>query len=112
MILPYVGELRERVDIIEVCPPYNAATGAGKFAGTVASGVWAKIEPLGGGLDSETMQDQSCRQQFRLWIRYRDGVTPFQQITWQDRRLVIDGPPEHLGEWLLLHAYSVTTRRL
>jgi len=110
MIHPSAGELRELVDIIEVRPPYNAATGAGTAAETYAAAVWAKIEPLGGGIEAETMQEKICRQQYRIWIRYRDGITPFQQLEWKGMRLVIDGPPEKMDQWLLLHAYSTTTR--
>ena len=109
MRLPTAGELRERIDILDVAPPYNAATGAGEVEKVFAAGVWAKIEPLGGDISAETMHSRVCRQQYRVWIRYRYGVTPFHEIQWKDRRLIIDGPPEHLAQWLLLHAFTVIT---
>jgi len=112
MKLPGLGELKELIDILEVCPPFNAATGEGIVKKKLAEGVWAKIEPLGGGMDAETMDVQSCRQQYRIWIRYLEGVTAFHQLEWSGRRLIIDGPLEHMEQWLLLHAYSVTTRKI
>jgi len=105
------GELKETIDILEVREPYGV-TGEGTVGRVIASGIRAKIEPLGGGVDAETMQSQKCRQQYRVWIRYRDGLTAFQQLQWRGQRLMIDGPPEHLEQWILLHAYSVTVRKL
>jgi len=105
------GELRETIDILEVREPYSI-TGEGTVVKEIASGIRAKIEPLGGSVAAETMQIQESRQQYRVWIRYRDGVTAFQQLQWRGRRLMIDGPPEHLEQWILLHVYSVTVRKL
>jgi len=110
MNLPSAGELKELINILDVAAPYSAATGAGTMTKTAARNVWAKVEPLGGGMDAETMHEQSCRQQFRIWIRYRDGVNAFQQLEWQGRRLILDGPPEVMQQWILLNAYSVTVR--
>lgn len=112
MILPRIGEFKERIDIVNVTSPYDI-DGVGTISSTLISGLWAKIEPLGGEKYNATQQVQACSQQYRVWIRYRDGVTPFQQIVWGGKRLIMTGPPEDFDRhWLLLHAQNVTSRKL
>ena len=107
MNLPQAGELRELIDIVEVTAPFHSS-GEGIVTAVIATGVWAKIEALGGGMDAETMQVRSCRQTYRIWIRKRSDITPFNQLVWRGQRLIIDGPTEPMEQWMLLHAYSVT----
>ena len=112
MIMPKIGELRDRLDIINVTSPYNEE-GAGTYESTAAAGLWAKIEPLGGEVGVQAMQTQSCIQAYRVWIRYREGLTPWQQIQWGDKRLLITGPLEKFNRrFILIHAEERTNRNL
>lgn len=112
MILPQVGELKERIDILNVTAPYNL-DGAGTIVSVAAGGLWAKIEPLGGEVGAQGMQIQSCTQAYRVWIRYRTGLTPWQQIRWGGRRLTIAGPMEEMERrFILIHAEERTSRQI
>ena len=112
MILPAIGQLRDQIDIINVTAPYDLS-GAGTLVSTQASGVWAKIEPLGGEVGVDTMQIQNCVQAYRVWIRYRTDLTPWMQIQWGTKRLVIAGPIEPMEKrFLLIHAEERTSRKL
>jgi len=104
MITPAIGELKDVISIIEVTKPFLASSGAGTLVSTVADSIRAKVEPLGGDLYEETQQIQTYRQVYRIWIRYRDGITAFQQIIYGTKRLIMTGPPEDFDRWLLLHA--------
>lgn len=112
MILPHIGELKDRIDILSVTAPYDL-DGNGVIMSTAAAGLWAKIEPLGGETGALTQQVQSCVQAFRVWVRYRTDLTPWQQILWGTRRLVISGPIEPMERrFLLIHAEERTSRKL
>ena len=112
MLLPHIGELKDRIDIINVTAPYDLS-GAGTLVSAQASGVWAKIEPLGGDVGEESMQIQNCVQAYRVWIRYRSDITPWMQIVWGTKRLVIAGPIEPMEKrFLLIHAEERTSRKL
>jgi SPP1 family predicted phage head-tail adaptor len=111
MILPRIGELKDLIDIVNVTAPYDL-TGAGTVVSTFARNVRAKISPLGGSLNEETQQIQVFSQTYNIWIRYLTGVTAFQQIEWSGTRLVMTGPPEDFGRWLLIHAEERTSRKL
>ncbi len=111
MIAPSIGELKDLIGIVNVTVPYGL-DGAGTIVSTFKSNVRAKIEPLGGGLTEESQQIQSYNQGYNIWIRHINGVTAFQQISWSGKRLVMTGPPEKIGRWLLLHAEERTTREL
>ena len=110
--------MRERVDILNVTAPYNIV-GVGTEISMHASGLRAKVELLPGGLNEATQQAQFARQPLNVWIRYRAGVTAFQQVRWRDhddavRMCVMTGPPEEIvrKRWLLLHCEAVTIRDL
>jgi len=113
MNTPRIGEMKERINLIEVTSPFNIY-GEGTLASTFASNVPAKIEYLAGGENEETEQVQSATQGFNVWIRYKAGVTAFQQIVWGSRRLVMTGPPEEIvrRRWILIHAKGSTDRKL
>ena len=113
MILPRTGELKELIDILDVREPYDT-NWAGTVVSTLAAGVRAKITPLGGDIVESTQETQTCRQAYDIWIRYRGGVTAFQQIDWGGRRLVLTGPPEEISRnrWLLIHAEERTDKTL
>ena len=104
MNLPQAGELRDLIDIISVAPPFPIV-GKAQKTDTIAANVWAKIDPLGGGMDEENMQVFSVRQAYSIWIRRRPELSPFHQIEWGDRRLIITGPIEEFNnQWQLIHA--------
>jgi hypothetical protein len=113
MILPRTGELKELIDILNVREPYDI-NWVGTVVSTFAAGVRAKITPLGGDIVESTQESQTGRQAYNVWIRYRDGVTAFQQIDWGGRRLVLTGPPEEISRrrWLLIHAEERTDKIL
>ncbi len=111
MITPKIGELTERIDIVNVVPPYSL-NGAGKIISTFCSGVAAKIDAGGGQQVTQTQKIEAFSQDYRVWIRYRRGVTPFQQIIWGGTRLVITAPPEQFGDWLLINAQETLSRTI
>lgn len=112
MITPRISELTERIDFLNVTSPYDT-NWVGTIVSTHASNVWAKIDYLGGGLTEMTQQEQVSSQPYNIWIRWRDGITAFQQIDWEGQRLIMTGPPEEIGNnWLLIHAESRTSRNL
>jgi len=111
MITPRISELIEKIDILNVTAPYDTNWG-GTIVSTFARNVWAKIEPLGGGLIAEDQQQQVANQPYNIWIRDREGVTAFQQLDWEGTRLVMTGPPEEIGTYLLIHAEARTSRGL
>ena len=104
--------MNERIDILNVTSPYDN-DGNGTIASMAVSGIWASIEPLGGTIDAETQQIQTCIQAYRVWIHYRKDVNPWQQIRWGSRRLIISGPVEDFDKrFLLIHAEERTSREL
>lgn len=112
MILPAIGELKEVIDIVDVGPPYDLEM-VGTIISTAAAGLWAKIEPLGGSVDVDSNQVQTATQDYRVWIRYRTGLTPWQQIRWGGKRLAIVGPLENMqNRFLLIHAQEKTSKRV
>ena len=113
MILPRTGELKERIDILNVREPFDI-NWVGTVASTFATGVSAKVIPRGGDIIESTQENRTGRQAYYIWIRYRPGVTAFQQIDWNGRRLVLTGPPEEIfrRRWLLIHAEERTTGKL
>lgn len=114
MRLPTFGQLKDgQISFVNVTAPYDG-DGYGTVVSTVASGLWAKIEPLGGDKDAQTMQVQSCVQAYRIWIRYRaTGLTPFQEIRWGSRKFIITGPLEEFEKrFTLIHAEERTSRSL
>ena len=113
MILPRTGELKERIDIINVREPYDI-NWVGTVVSMFASGISAKITPRGGDIIESTQEIQTGRQACDIWIRFREGITAFQQIDWGGRRLVLTGPPEEIirRRWLLIHAEERTDRNL
>jgi head-tail adaptor len=112
MITPNIGELKDIISIVNVTTPYKASSGEGELVSTHASNIRAKIEPLGGDLYEETQQAQTYRQSYRIWIRYLADVTAFQQIVYGSKRLIMNGPPEDFGRWLLIHAEERFSRSL
>lgn len=112
MILPHIGELKERIDILNVTAPYDQER-VGTIVSVAAAGLWAKIEPLGGDVGVEAMNVQTCIQAYRVWIRYMPGLGPWQQIRWGSRRLSIAGPLEEMGRrFILIHAEERTSREI
>ncbi len=113
MILPRTGELRERINILNVREPYDI-NWVGTVVSRIASGVSAKITPRGSDIVESTQEIQTGSQAYDRWIRFREGVTAFHQIDWGGRRLVLTGPPEEIvhRRWLLLHAEERTSRNL
>lgn len=112
MILPAIGQMKERITIVNVSAPYDLE-GHGTVSSVQVSGLWAKIEPLGGALGEHTMNIQSCTQAYRVWIRYRTDLTPWMQIVWGTKRLVIAGPIEPMEKrFMLIHAEERTSRKL
>ena len=113
MILPRTGELKERIDILNIREPFDL-NWVGTIYSTFATGVPAKIIPRGGDIIESTQETQTGRQAYDIWIRYRSGVTAFQQIDWRGRRLVLTGPPEEIvrRRWLLIHAEERTARNI
>lgn len=110
MILPAIGEMKDKIDIINVDPPYNSEM-KGTQTSVAAAGIWAKIEPLGGSVDIESQQVQTAMQEYRIWIRYRDGLTPWMQIKWGTKQLAITGPLENMqNRFLLIHAQERTSK--
>jgi head-tail adaptor len=104
MILPKIGELKYRIDILNVTSPYDA-NGNGRIVSVAARNIAANIEPLGGDLGPITQQLQQCVQAYRVWIRYRADIQPWQQIRWGEKRLVISGPLESFdNRFTLIHA--------
>ncbi len=112
MITPRIGELTEKIDIINVTSPYDKIW-TGTLVSYAARSLWAKVEPLAGGMTEVTQQEQVSTQPYNIWIRYRDGITAFQQIEYEGRRLVMTGPPEEIGNaWLLIHAEEAIGRTI
>jgi head-tail adaptor len=113
MILPRTGELKERIDILNVREPFDV-NWAGTIVSTFAAGVRAKITPQGSDIVESTQETQTGSQAYDIWIRFREGVTAFQQIDWGGRRLVLTGPPEEIirRRWLLIHAEERTSRKI
>ena len=111
MITPRIAELTEKIDILNVTAPYDSNY-VGTIVSTFARAVWAKVESLQGGLTEFSQQEQATSQPYNLWIRYRDGVTAFQQLDWEGQRLVQTGPPEEIGTYLLIHAEARAVRTL
>jgi SPP1 family predicted phage head-tail adaptor len=112
MRAPDPGELKERISILNVTPPYNGHR-EGTIVSTFLSNIWAKIDPLAGGLVEETQQEQLATQSYNIWIRYAAGVTAFQEIDWGGVRLVMTAPPEEIvrRQWLLIHAEGRQSRK-
>jgi len=106
---PLIGEMKDLIKILNVTAPYSV-NGEGTLVSEFMANVRAKVEPLGGNMLDETQQTQAYSQAYNIWIRYVSGVTPFQQIEWQSKRLVMTGPPEKISNWLLLHAEERTSR--
>lgn len=111
MILPSIGELTERIDIVNVAPPYGT-DGSGRIVSTFCSRIAAKIDAGGGQQAAQTQEIEAYTQDYRVWIRYRRGVMPFQQIVWGGTRLVITAPPEQFGDWLLINAQANLSRSI
>jgi len=115
MILPTIGELTEKVDILNVAPPYSV-DGSGTIVSTFRSNVRAKIVPLGGINIIETQQSQAYVQRYDVWIRRLTGVTSFQQLDWSGTRLAMTAPPETFGasnpRWILIHAEARNSRKI
>jgi len=112
MDVPYAGEIkREQVAILEVGAPFRN-TGEGKVVKEIALNIPAKIEPLGGYLAPDTMDTLVYRQRYRVWIRYRPGVTAFHQLRWRDKQMKIDGVIEHSRLWLELDASLAAVGKL
>lgn len=113
MILPRIGELKEVIDILDVRGPFDINS-VGTQVSIFAGGIRAKIVPLGGDLLDSTQDTQTSCQDYNVWIRYRSGVTAFQQIAWGERRLQMTGPPEEISSrrWLLIHAEEVIDSKL
>ena len=112
MILPTIGELKDVISIVNVSAPYDLEM-KGLVSSIVAASIWAKIEPLGGDVGAQAQQIQSCTQAYRVWIRYRTDLTPWMQIVWGAKRLVITGPIEPMEKrFLLIHAEERTSRKL
>jgi SPP1 family predicted phage head-tail adaptor len=110
MILPKIGELKEVIDVLNVTAPYNMEM-KGTVVSVAAASLWAKIEPLGGSVDIESQQVQTCAQEYRVWIRYCEGLNPWQQIRWGAKQLAIMGPIENMqNRFLLIHAQERTSR--
>ena len=113
MIPPRVGELKERINILNVREPFDI-NWAGTIVSTFAAGIGAKIIPRGSDIVESTQETQTGSQAYDIWIRFREGVTAFQQIDWGGRRLALTGPPEEIlrRRWLLIHAEERTSRSL
>ena len=111
MILPAIGELKEILDIVNVTAPYQL-DGSGKIVSTFCAGVRAKVDYGGGQLADQTQEIQIYTQDYRIWIRYRRGVTAFQQIAWRGKRLIITAPPEPFGQFLLINAQETISRTI
>jgi head-tail adaptor len=113
MIFLRPGELKERIDILNVREPFDI-NWVGTVVSTFAAGVRAKIIPQGSDIIESTQETQTGRQAYSIWIRYREGITAFQQIDWDGRRLVLTGPPEEIfrRRWLLIHAEERTSRNI
>jgi len=113
MILPRPGELKESIDILNVREPFDV-NWVGTIVSKFAAGVRAKITPRGGDIVESTQETQTARQIYDVWIRYREGVTAFQQIDWGGRRLALTGPPEEIvrRKWLLVHAEELMDRKI
>jgi head-tail adaptor len=110
--LPNFSDLDERIDILNVTAPYDA-NGNGTIVSVAAANIWASVEPLGGDLGAITQNLQQCTQAYRVWIRSRTGLEPWQQIRWGDKRLVISGPLEDFeSRFTLIHAEEKTSRSL
>jgi head-tail adaptor len=111
MIRPTIGELIEAIDIVNVTAPYRL-DGSGKIVSTFCANIPAKAEPVGGQLSKQTQKVEVYTQDYRIWIRYRRGVTPFQQIVWDGARLIITAPPEQFGNFLLINAQETVSRTI
>jgi hypothetical protein len=62
---------------------------------------------------ADTQQTQAFAQGYDIWIRYRSGVTPFQQIYWSGLTLTQTAPPEEFsGRWIVFHAQTIITRHI
>ncbi len=105
--------MKELIDILDVREPYDINL-AGTVVSVFAKSVRAKVAPQGGDIVESAQETQTARQAYDIWIRYREGVTAFQQIDWGGRRLVLTGPPEEVSRrrWLLLHAEERTDKTL
>jgi len=112
MIMPEVGELIYSVDIMNVTKPFKT-TGEGQITSYLVRGARAKVEPIGGNAVDDTQQSQAFIQGYNIWIRYRDGVTPFQQIRWEGITLFQVAPPETFGaRFILIHAQTQINRNI
>jgi head-tail adaptor len=108
MQTPNPGELRELIDIVNVVTPFSL-TGAGVITAYQGTSIRAKIVPIGGSIGELDQGEKIAHQGYTIWIRYRAGVTPFQQIIWGSKRLTMTAPPEDFNKhWLLIHAQETT----
>lgn len=110
MIAPNASDLKETISIITVKVPYD-----GNDLGTVVSTFAtckAQVIPLGGSVEATTQEERQYNQIYRIFTRWITGVTPFQQILWGTKRLIMTQPPEDLDNkhrWLLIHATEPVT---
>jgi head-tail adaptor len=113
MNAPSISELTERINIIEVGAPFDL-DGVGTKTATLATGIWAKVDPLAGGTTDTTQQRITARQPYNIWVRYLEGVTAFQQIEYDGDVLIMTAPPEEIvsDTWLLIHAEQRTHKAL
>ncbi len=105
--------MKELIDILDVGEPFDL-NWTGTVLSTFAAGVRAKVTPLGGDIAESTQETRTGRQAYNIWIRYREGITAFQQIGWGGRRLMQTGPPEEIfrRRWLLIHAEERTSANI
>jgi hypothetical protein len=112
MIMPEVGELIYSVDIVNVTKPFKT-TGEGTITSYLVKKARAKVDPIGGSPVDDTQRSQAFIQGYNIWIRYRSGVTPFQQILWDGMTLFQVAPPEIFGaRYILLHAQTNINRSI
>jgi hypothetical protein len=61
------------------------------------------------------METRVCRQDYRVYMRYRPDMheyeAAFYQLKWRNKRLIIDGPPERIEQWILFRAFSNAVNR-
>jgi hypothetical protein len=113
MNVPRIGDLDELIDFLNVKKPYSIE-GAGTEVSKYKRNVRASIDPVGGSqLSAETQNIQAYSQNYRVWIWYDSGVTPFMQIAWGAKRLTITAPPEQIASnWLLINCQETVSRSL
>jgi SPP1 family predicted phage head-tail adaptor len=81
------GQMRERVTL-QACAVSVDGTGDPTYAWSDVATLWARVRPLGGGVET-IAERRTAVKVYEVTIRRRAGVTPAQRFIWRGRFLEI-----------------------